>query len=62
MAEYNDLPASDKVIAGCARRLSVWSEVDPEFDWTDEFNEYTDVLRERFGMFIRDGVNGCWWT
>jgi hypothetical protein len=62
MAELADLPAPSDVIAGCSRRLSVWSDEDPTFDWTDDFTEYTEELRERFGMFIRDDVTGCWWT
>lgn len=62
MAQDDDLPASAEVIAGCDRRLSVWSDEDPDFDWTGKFNEYTEQLRKRFGMFIYDNVNGCWWT
>jgi hypothetical protein len=60
MAEEDDLPAPAEVIAGCSRRLSVWSEEDPQFEWTDEFIEYTNQLRERFGAFISDPVNGGW--
>ena len=62
LAEDDDLPGPAEVIAGCSRRLSVWSDEDLEFDWTDEFNDYTDELRERFGVFIYDDVNGCWWA
>jgi hypothetical protein len=62
MAELDDLPAPTEVIAGCTRRLSVWSDEDPAFGWTDDFTEYTEELRGRFGMFIHDCVNGCWWT
>lgn len=62
ISELDDLPAPAAVIAGCARRLSVWSDEDPTFDWTDEFTAYTEVLRARFGMFIRDDYTGCWWT
>jgi hypothetical protein len=62
MAEADDLPAPAEVIAGCSRRLSVWSDSDPEFKWTDVFSEFTCQLRHRFGAFIRDPVNGCWWT
>jgi hypothetical protein len=62
MSELDDLPAPSEVIAGCIRRLSVWSDEDPTFDWTDDFTEYTEELRGRFGMFIYDCVNGCWWT
>ena len=61
-AQEDDLPASAEVIAGWSRRLSVWSDEDLEFDWTDQFNEYTDQLRERFGVSIHDCVNGCWWS
>ena len=62
MAELDDLPAPAEIIAGCTRRLSVWSDEDPGLDWTDDIMEYTDQLRQRFGMFIRDNVKGCWWT
>lgn len=62
MADSDDLPAPATVIAGCTQRLSVWSDEDPTFDWSDEFTEFTCELRERFGMFIYDCVNGCWWT
>jgi hypothetical protein len=61
-AEEDDLPAPAKVIAACSRRLSVWSDEDENGDYTDEFNEYADELRERFGAFILDPVNGGWWT
>jgi hypothetical protein len=62
MAEWGDLPAPAEVIAGCTRRLSVWSDKDLDFEWTDELNEYLDHLRGRFGVFIMDPVNGGWWT
>jgi hypothetical protein len=61
-AEEEDLPAPVEVIAGCSRWLSVWSDEDEGGNYTDEFNEFTDVLRERFGAFIFDPVNGGWWT
>ncbi len=62
MAELDYLPAPAEIIAGCTRRLSVWSDEDLKFNWTDDFIEYTDQLRERFGVFILDCVKGCWWT
>jgi hypothetical protein len=61
MAEGKDLPAPHEIIASCTRRLSVWSDEDLEFDWTDQFNEYIDQFRKRFGVFIRDNVQGIWW-
>jgi hypothetical protein len=62
MAEGDDLPAAAEVIARCSRRLSVWSDEDPEFEFTDDFTRFIDHLRERFGTFIKDYVNGCWWS
>ena len=56
LAERDDLPASAEVIASCTRRLSVWSDEDREFNWTDQFESYTTRLRKRFGVFIRDNV------
>jgi hypothetical protein len=62
-AEDSDLPAPAEIIAGCSRRLWVYSDVDePDFDNTDRITEFTDELRQRFGAFIRDYVNGGWWT
>ena len=54
-------PAPAEVIAGCTRRLSVWSDEDFEADHTDDWIEFVDELRERFGVFVRDCVNGKWW-
>lgn len=62
LSGLDDLPAPSKVVASCTRRLSVWSDEDPSFFWTDDFTEYTCFLREQFGMLIYDCVNGCWWT
>lgn len=57
------LPAPPEVIAGCPSRLSIRSDVDaPDFDNSDRFTEYTNQLRERFGVFLLDFVNGGWWT
>jgi hypothetical protein len=62
LSEQPDLPAPPEVIAGCTCRLDVSSDPDdPDFDNSDRFTEYTDQLRERFGVFIRDHVNGRWW-
>jgi hypothetical protein len=61
LAEEDDLPASPGVIAGCSRRLWVWSDEDPYSDFTDLFNYFTDELRQRFGVFVSDAVNGDWW-
>ncbi len=60
--DEEDLPAPAEVIASCNRRLSVWSDEDLDFDWTDDFNEYLDTLRDRFGVFVYDPFNGEWWT
>ncbi|MBM3980794.1 MAG: hypothetical protein FJ304_11010 [Planctomycetes bacterium] len=60
-AEDEDLPAPADVIAGCSRRLSVWSDEDEEADYSDHIMHFTDELRERFGAFILDFVNGGWW-
>lgn len=63
LAENVSLPAPAEVIAGCPYRLCVSSDPDdPDFDNSDRFTEYTDGLRERFGIFIHDYVNGGWWT
>ena len=35
-ADDDDLPAPAEVIAACSRRLSVWSDEDPQLNWTDE--------------------------
>ena len=61
-AADDDLPAPPEVIAGCSRRLSVWSDPDDGFLYSDEFTEVTKQLRVRFGALILDCVNGCWWT
>ncbi|HEX8910766.1 MAG TPA: hypothetical protein VF796_00305 [Humisphaera sp.] len=63
LSEEPDLPASAQVVAGCLLRLSIRSDVDaPSFDNSDNFTDYTDELRERFGVLLRDNVNGGWWT
>ena len=62
MSWGDGLPAPAEVIASCSRRLSVWSDEDPGCHHSNEFMFYTDDLRERFGAFIKDCVNGCWWT
>jgi hypothetical protein len=63
LSEESGLPAPAEVIAGCPSRLSIYSDVDaPDFDNSDRFSEYTDQLRERFGVFLMDNVNGAWWT
>jgi hypothetical protein len=63
LSEEPGLPASPDVIASCPSRLSIYSEMDaPDFDNSDRFTEYTEQLRERFGVFLLDNVNGGWWT
>ncbi|MBP3957300.1 hypothetical protein J8F10_18805 [Gemmata sp. G18] len=62
LANRDNLPAPTEVVSTCSRRLSVWSDEDPGFDHTDEFNSFTDELRARFGVLIYDNVNGEWWT
>ena len=63
LSEEPGLPAPPEVIAGCPSQLSVRSDRDdPDFDNSDRFTEYTDQLRERFGVFILDCVKGGWWT
>lgn len=63
LSEEPGLPAAPEVIASCPFRLFVYSDVDaPDFDNSDQFTEYTDQLRERFGVFLLDNVNGGWWT
>jgi hypothetical protein len=63
LSEDPGLPAPPEVIAGCPARLSIRSDADsPDFDNSDRFTEYTEQLRERFGLFLRDFVNGGWWT
>jgi hypothetical protein len=62
-AEFSDLPAPAEIIAGCRRWLWVCSDIDaPDFDNSDHFTKFTNELRERFGAFVRDYVNGGWWT
>jgi hypothetical protein len=56
------LPAPPEIIASCAKRLCVWSDEDPDGNHSDEITHFTDELRNRFGMFIYDNVNGGWWT
>ena len=53
-------PAKAVVIATCSTRLSVWSDEDTEFEHTDDWLDYVDSLRERFGAFVYDPVNGQW--
>jgi hypothetical protein len=63
LSEEPGLPAPPEVIASCPSVLSVRSDRDdPDFDNSDRFSEYTDQLRERFGLFIHDHVKGGWWT
>ncbi len=63
LRDDRDLPAPAEVIAGCSRWLWVCSDADqPDFDNSDRITEYTTGLRERFGAFILDYVNGGWWT
>jgi hypothetical protein len=62
MAEEMDLPAPAEVIANCARRLSVWSDEDPDLEFAHHFEEFIIDLRERFGAFIKDYVLGGWRT
>jgi hypothetical protein len=62
MAEDENLPGPADVIRGCSRRLSVWSDEDRGGDHSDDFIKFTDQLREQFGAFIKDCVNGGWWT
>jgi len=62
LAGSDDLPAPAEVIASCSRRLSVWSDEDWDGDHSDDFTDFTDELRKRFGGFIFDNVNGGWWT
>ena len=50
------------MIAACSRRLTVWSDEDFEGEHTDQFIDYIDFLRERFGAFVFDDVNGRWWA
>jgi hypothetical protein len=63
LAEEPDLPAPPNVIASCPHRLWIYSDVDePDFANSDYFTDYTDQLRERFGVFLLDNVSGGWWT
>jgi hypothetical protein len=63
LLDDRDLPAPADVIAGCSRWLWVCSDVcEPDFDNSDWITEYTNGLRERFGAFVLDHVNGGWWT
>lgn len=62
MAEEDDIPAPAEVIAGCNRRLSVWSDEDPNFEYDSYFEDFIGNLRERFGAFIKDYVLGGWRT
>ena len=62
MAGETDLPAPAEVIARCSRRLSVWSDEDPDLEFAHHFEEFITELRERFGAFIKDYVAGGWRT
>jgi hypothetical protein len=62
MAQESDLPSPAEVIAGCTQRLSIWSDEDQEFEWSDEFTEFVEQLQMRFGVFVYDPVNGGWWS
>jgi hypothetical protein len=53
-------PAKAAEIATCSRRLSVCSDEDAEAEHTDEWIDYVDFLRERFGVYVFDNVNGEW--
>ncbi len=57
----NPSPAPTELIGSCTKRLSVWSDEDPQLAHSDEMTHYTDELRKRFGMFIYDPVHGGWW-
>lgn len=60
MAQEAHLPAPAEVIAACSRRLSVWSDEDPDQDWAHLFEEYLEELRGRFGVYVKDNVLGGW--
>jgi hypothetical protein len=63
MSEKSGLPAPAEIIAGCSARLSISSDVDsPDFDNSDQFTQYTEHLRTRFGIFLYDNTNGEWWA
>lgn len=54
-------PAKQADIAACQRYLAVDSDPDEGFEWTDEFNQVLDELRERFGGYVYDNYQGIWW-
>jgi hypothetical protein len=62
LATEAGLPGPAEVIAGCSRCLSIWSDADPTGDHSDDMTALGDQLRERFGAFVYDPVNGGWWT
>jgi hypothetical protein len=62
LANETPLPADARVIAGCTKRLDVISDEDPHREHSDEITHFTDELREHFGLFLFDPVNGGWWS
>jgi hypothetical protein len=59
---YLPLPAPAEVIAGCDRRLTFWSDKDPEFSHTNDWISTIRRLVRAFPpMFVLDEVVGEWW-
>jgi len=50
---------TDKPIK-CDRRLSVWSDDDADMLNAHLFEEYINFLKEKFGLYIFDSVQGIW--
>jgi hypothetical protein len=60
LSEGPVLPAPPEVIAGCPAQLSIRSDVDaPDFDNSDRFTEYTDLLREPLVHSFESSENDC---
>jgi hypothetical protein len=47
-------------IARCPAQLSVWSDDDSDMMNAHVFEEYIQLLKDRFGMFIFDNRLGEW--
>ena len=62
LAAGADLPDSAEVVAGCSRRLSVWSDPGITADRRAKFAWYAGQLHERFAALHYDHFAGRWLT
>jgi hypothetical protein len=61
LSEY-DLPdgVTPEQISECSARLSIWSDDDPDLMNAHVFEEFIQLFKERFGLFLFDNRLGEW--